>query len=192
MRAREETEIGQGFIIGGVLWLPFYREILNLGRKDVELRGPLCPECLTQMDFESSETKTKLKCINPQCNKKVELPQELDQFRQVAHRVTEGKLREGIQIISLDLPPGLVKAESENENYWIEARISQNKGKLMGLVYFGRKIDGKQNKKDYAQVFLDFSDEQMRFDKGNMHPIQELTGIQAKFEHSSTNVTRNQ
>lgn len=191
MRSLEDTETGKGFIVGKVLWQPFYREYTNIGRKELHLRGPLCPECLTQMELESPDNQLKLKCINPKCNGKIiELTEELNQLSQNAHKIIEGKLREGIQIISLDLPPGIVKAENKNEDFWVEARIAQNKGKLMGLIYFGRITEGKQNKKDYAQVFLDFSSQQLRFDQSNMHPLQELNSIKAKFEQSSTEIVR--
>lgn len=84
----------------------------------------------------------------------------------------------------MDLPPTLVKAEDENEDYWIEARLGQKQGKLQGIVYMGKKTKGSQKKTDYAQIMIDPEEEQVRFDKGNKNPMDLLANITVDFKES--------
>ncbi len=102
----------------------------------------------------------------------------------------EGYLTHHAKIYSLDLPPTKVVDEAEDDNYWVQARISEKGGKRMAVVYFGEKIRGEQNKKDYAQLFLDFEDEQMRFDKSNKSPIKLLARLEAEFPESKVTVKK--
>jgi|GEM_PF-2514355 len=100
-------------------------------------------------------------------------------------KIFEGYKRLGHTIYSLDLPPTKVVDEAEDENYWVQARISEKNGKRMAVIYFGEKIRGVQAKTDYAQVFLDFEDEQMRFDKTNKSPVKVLARLTGEFPGSS-------
>ena len=89
----------------------------------------------------------------------------------LASKAYNAKLKEGWVVESLDLPPGTVKAQDENDDYWIEARLGQKDGKQIAVIYFGDKKRKDDGKKAYAQVFLDVDDEQMRFDKANKNPL---------------------
>src|SRR3989344_5375431 len=82
-------------------------------------------------------------------------------------------------------------AEAEDENYWVQARISEKNGKRMAVVYFGERIEGKQEKNDYTQIFLDFEDEQLRFDKTNKNPMKLLAKLTAEFPSSTTALKKN-
>ncbi len=97
-----------------------------------------------------------------------------------------------VPVYSLDLPPTKVKDDAEDENYWVQARISERLGKRMATVYFGERINGKQEKTDYTQVFLDFEDEQLRFDKSNKNPMRLLGKLIAEFPSSTTETKRNE
>jgi hypothetical protein len=91
---------------------------------------------------------------------------------------------------SLDLPPTkVVDEDKEDENYWVQARISEKEGKRMAVVYFGERIKN-QEKKDYTQIFLDFEDEQLRFDKTNKNPMKLLAKLTAEFPDSEIEIKR--
>lgn len=102
----------------------------------------------------------------------------------------EGYKRLNHQIYSLDLPPTKVKDDTEDENYWVQARISEKSGKRMAVIYFGQRIKGEQSQKDYSQVFLDFEDEQLRFDKTNKNPMKLLAKLIAEFPESNIEIIK--
>lgn len=181
MRGTKEM-LGKIFKYKGVLWEPYYRTIVNLGDKRLSINGPFCLDCRVAISFQNTNG-IEGKC--PKCERQYQLENGYDDLRRLAHLAFEGKLREGLEVTSLDLPPTLVKSESENEDYWIEARLGQKNGKLMAIVYFGKKKREGQDKKDYSQVFLDFDDEQMRFDKGNKNPLEIIGKLKAEFLGSS-------
>lgn len=105
------------------------------------------------------------------CEQYYKAEPSLDKVRQLAYKAYHTKLKEGFLVETLDLPPGIVQSEAENEDFWVEARLGQKNGKLMAVIYFGDKKRGAEGKKSYSQVFIDFEDEQMRFDKGNKNPL---------------------
>ena len=165
----------------GVLWEPYFKTVVNLGEKRLNIRGPFCLKCRVSIHI-SEENGIEGLC--PNCGTQYKLEKRFDELRQLAHLAYEGKLREGLRVISLDLPPDAIKSTDEDENYWIEARLGQKDGKKMAVVYFGEKKHGGQTKKDYSQVFLDFDDEQMRFDKGNKNPLEIIGRLKAEFTNS--------
>lgn len=114
-----------------------------------------------------------------------------DDYQEVRRRVNimfEGHKRLGHKVYSLELPPTKVVDEAEDENYWVQARISEKNGNRMAVIYFGERVKGKQSKEDYSQVFLDFEDEQLRFDKTNKNPMKLLTKLTAEFPDSEVNL----
>ena len=103
----------------------------------------------------------------------------------------EGFLTLHHPVYSLDLPPTKVRDEDkEDENYWVQARIVEKDGKRMAVVYFGERMKG-QHKDDYSQIFLDFDDEQLRFDKSNKNPMKLLAKLTAEFPDSTTSLKKN-
>lgn len=162
----------------GVLWEPYYRSVVTIGEKRLNIRGPFCLKCRVSIDFPQSNG---MQGSCPNCGTNYALEKGYGDLRQLAHIVYEGKLREGLTVISLDLPPEAVKASDEDDNYWIEARLGQKNGKKMAVVYFGEKKHGDQSKKDYSQIFIDFDDEQMRFDKGNKNPLEIIGKLSVEF-----------
>jgi len=89
------------------------------------------------------------------------------------------------KVYSLDLPPTKVVDEAEDDNYWVQARISEKAGKRMAVIYFGEKVKVKQKKDDYTQIFIDLEDEQMRFDKSNKNPMKVVCKLTAEFPEST-------
>ena len=59
----------------------------------------------------------------------------------------------------------------------------------MAIVYFGERV-AEQQKNDYSQVFLDFDDEQLRFDKTNKNPMKLLAKLTAEFPDSVTDLKK--
>ena len=161
----------------GVLWgIDVYRRG-NEGIADT----PFCPNqsCHTTLEIHNEEYF----CIS--CNKKYPCPKGHNATRQEVQRKWEGHQTLSYEIYSLDLPPTKVMDEdNEDSNYWVQARISEKEGKRMAVIYFGEKIHGKQNKKDYSQIFIDFDDEQVRSDKSNKNPMKLLCKLTAEFQDS--------
>lgn len=181
MRAiKESTE--KMFRFKGVLWEPYYRTVVNIGDKRLSINGPFCLYCRVSITFPRTNANEG-QCLN--CERQYKLEKGHEDLRGLAHLVYEGKLREGFDVISLDLPPSVVESRDENENFWVEARLGQKDGKLMAVIYFGDKKRGKDGKKAYSQVFLDFDDEHMRFDKANKNPLEIIAKLKAEFLSSS-------
>lgn len=167
----------------GVLW----RTVFVPRGNEFVAETPLCPNTTCHMVLENqSGGYFCYKC-------------EKNYVRKKDHATTVREVRsswEGFQtlahpVYSLDLPPTKVLDEDkEDENYWVQARISEKEGKRMAVVYFGERIKGKQEKTDYSQIFLDFEDEQLRFDKTNKNPMKLLAKLTAEFPESEIEIKR--
>ncbi len=128
-------------------------------------------------------------CSN--CKKEYECPgNDYQSFVQSIQKKYEGFIRQRHEIISLDLIPTKVAAGAEDEHFWLRARILEKNGKRQAVIFIGEKIKGKQEKTDYAQLFLDLEDEQVRFDKNNKNPMGLLCRLTAEFENSSTALSK--
>ncbi len=178
------------FPYGGFLWDGVRSSTMRNGRNLISVEGPLCKECKIKLSVNRfSKIAT---CIS--CKKKVDYLDFLgnDIVKEEATAYLEAKFDEDIPIISFDLnPTKIIKEDNEDENYWLQAKIIQKDGKKMAIVYLGEKIHGKQNKKDYSQLFVDIDDEQIRFDKGNKNPMKLVFSLVAAFENSSTIIKKN-
>lgn len=172
---------------GGLLWQPVFKTDDQRGRRLYTMHGPYCNSC--RGDVKSQDEASSLEARCPVCGKSYNLSSSVSESRQQAHAAFQAKLRENFQVISLELPPDVIVHKDENEEYWIEARLGQKNGKLMGIVYMGKKL-AEQTKQDYVQMFVDIEDQQLRFDKGNKNPLKLLSRIEAEFEESQTEVTK--
>ncbi len=172
-----------------LLWIPRYHRSITRHKTVLLILGPYCPKCRIEIGFDSADATAGV-CLS--CSQSYNLEKSLQQTKELAAKFYEGKKREHLPVISLDMPPGIVKAENENEDFWIEARLGEKQGKLQGIIYMGKKIRGQQNKKDYAQIILDPEDEQMRFDKGNQHPMEILSKVTVEFKNSKVTQETNE
>jgi len=166
----------------GVLWEPFHRTVVSIGDKRLSINGPFCLDCRVTIKF-SHTNANEGEC--PKCGRQYKLEKGHEDLRGLAHLAYEGKLREGFEVISLDLPPSVIESRDENEDFWVEARLGQKDGKLMAVIYFGDKSRNGESKKSYSQVFIDFDDEQMRFDKANKNPLEIISKLKAEFLSST-------
>lgn len=166
------------FKSNGVLWITVRHP--SSGNEFIA-DTPLCPNstCHTTLEIRSDGYY----CVS--CDKFFSNKKGHQQTRNEVQKKWEGYKTLGHDVYSLDLPPTKVVTEdNEDENYWVQARISEKDGKKMAVVYFGEKIRGKQDKTDYSQVFIDFDDEQLRFDKSNKNPMEILAKLTAEFQSS--------
>lgn len=186
MRDWKRESSNESFTCLSLLWDPYFQVFEN-GIRNLHIDSPLCTACRTQVEFDA--TTSHGICINPDCGKEFDLPMGLERARQIVHYKYEAYLRSGKKVIALDLPPGFVEAKSEDENYWIYARIGQKGGKKMGVIWMGEKLHN-QELMDKVQFFVDFDDEQVRFDKGNMPPMKLLADVKVEFENSITNLKK--
>lgn len=150
--------------------------------------GPYCIECYGDIGFPNTayveyeeddvdlniDWTGEVNCLN--CSKKFKLTISLGQLKISVAQILKSHYRATLNKIALDEPLTQVKVRDEDESYFLAAKIGQKDGKKVGVVYFGDKKKD-QNKKDYAQIFIDLDEEQMRFDKANKHPL----GLAAKF-----------
>lgn len=174
--------IDELFIFRKLIYEPSYKILLSIDRTDLHIDGPLCPMCRGRLAYKNNSLPLGgLVCTV--CDFEYLNEKDIEGLRNDAFRAYEARERQKIKVISLDLPPGAVKVENENEDYWVEARIGQRKGKLQGMILMGRKVK-VQSKKDYAQIILDPEDEQMRFDKGNQHPLELFSKVEVTFQNS--------
>ena len=172
---------------GAFLWQPVFVTTGKHGRQLHNVNGPYCTGCRATVKTQDPNHSLTARCQN--CEKDFKPPMPLNPLKQQAYIAFEAKLKENFEVISLELPPDVIVDRDENDEYWIEARLGQKNGKLMGLVYMGEKLSN-QTKKDYVQMFADIDDQQMRFDKGNKNPLKLLARIEAEFEESTTTVDK--
>lgn len=165
----------------GLLWQVKINE-----EQDLEwLDGvPLCPTENCRSPLQHKEGGYW--CSN--CEKQYPCPKGYQVTHEEVERKWQGYKLRNHPVHSLDLPPTKVGDMAEDENYWIKARIGEKNGKKMAVVYFGEKTSDAQNSKDYVQAFLDFEDEQLRFDKANKNPMKLLAKLTAEFPESTTTV----
>lgn len=183
MRNIRREPIEEQFINNGLIYEPYYTTRVDSGYSQLNVRGPYCPKDRGNLVYKD-EGQPVNGFICSVCSVEYQPGQDAQALRESAHRVYEARQRQKIPLISLDLPPTLVKADNENDDYWVEARLGQKQGKLQGLIYMGKKIRGSQEKTDYAQIMLDPEDEQFRFDKGNKNPMDLLAEITVEFKKS--------
>lgn len=174
---------GKLYKFQGILWQPFMNEH---GESWMPNSSPLCPNagCLSELAQEKGVYFCHF------CQKEFPCPDGYQKTKENAEKKYLGYLLKDATIYSLDLHPTKVVDEDEDDNYWVQARISEKGGKRMAIVYFGEKIHGEQNKKDYSQIFIDFNEEQLRFDKSNKNPMRLLAKLTAEFPSSLTSVVR--
>lgn len=123
------------------------------------------------------------------CSREYKLPFEHQKTRNIVQRKLDGYNSLHKEVISLDLPPTKVTSRNEDDNYWVEARIGEKNGKRQAVVYFGEKVE-TQSKTDYSQLFIDFEDAQVRFDKGNKNPLKILASLTAEFPDSIVEIKK--
>lgn len=164
----------------GLLWQPVQETRPRTGDITFDVESmPYCPKCKARL---SQRSDYDLFC--DLCEEAYKAEPSTSHVAGLASKAFNAKIKEGWKVETLDLPPGVVKSGDESEDFWVEARIGQKDGKKMAVVYFGEKKHGEQSKKDYSQVFLDFDDEQMRFDKGNKNPLEIIGRLKAEFTNS--------
>lgn len=173
----------------GLLWQPVHNISHRTGHESYDVEStPYCPKCMAKLTPKSDYD---LRC--ELCEVGYEARPNTNHVAGLASRAYNAKLKEHWKVISLDLPPDVIKSKDENSDYWVEARIGQKNGKLMAVVYFGDKRRKEDGKKAYSQVFIDFDDEQMRFDKANKNPLEVIAKLEAEFlasVHTSTKKKR--
>lgn len=161
----------------GVLWQPYTHPNGGQWLQNV----PLCPNdsCHTTL----IQHQGAWLCVK--CDKTY--PCKVDYQSDLKHATLmwEGHKTLDWAVYSLELPPTKISAGAEDENYWVQAKITEKAGKRVAVIYFGEKIRGEQKKTDYAQVFLDLEDEQFRFDKNNKNPMDVLCKLTAEFQDST-------
>lgn len=165
-----------------VLWKPYSTE---RGYPRL-LSTPLCvnDNCHTTLDQKRDE-KQRYCWYCVKCDKFYPCKIGYGEDRNNAQKMWEGHKTLDWAVYSLELPPTKISAGDEDENYWVQAKLTEKAGKRVAVIYFGEKIRGEQKKTDYAQVFLDLEDEQFRFDRNNKNPMKVLTKLTAEFQDST-------
>lgn len=180
MIIHERTKPEKLYKFRGLLWQPVHSVTHTTGNTNDDVESmPYCPKCKAKL---TQQSEYDLRC--ELCEISYTAKPSIAYIAGLASKAYNAKLKEGWKVEILDLPPGIIKSEGENEDFWIEARLGQKDGKLMAVVYFGDKKKSEEGKKAYSQVFIDFDDEQMRFDKANKNPLEIIAKLKAEFPNS--------
>lgn len=191
-----KTYFGKFYKSQGFLW-----NISEIGEVEIgHIEGPYCLNCKMDILFPPEAYYTEIhpdfgeyQQFNPDysgkvkcsmCERKYEIPIPLRKFKEKVKKDYVLKKRSDIPIESLDELPSQIKVRDEDKKYFLAAKLTEKNGKRVGVVYFGEK-NKDQTKKDYTQLFLDIDDEQIRFDKGNKNPKEQLTKLQVVFKESA-------
>jgi hypothetical protein len=168
----------------GVLWQPYTNDRGNCWL----LEYPLCSNdsCHTIL----KQHQGGWLCVK--CDKTYSTKTNYQVDREHATLMWEGHKTLDWAVYSLELPPTKISGGDEDENYWVQAKLTEKGGKRVAVIYFGEKIRGEQKKTDYAQVFVDLEDEQLRFDRNNKNPMHVLCELTAKFSDSIITQTKNE
>jgi hypothetical protein len=167
----KDTNLFKSF---GVLWKSFRRQNGELSLEN----SPFCPTdgCRTELGSTGQgwyclHCKKYYPYINSTCSE--------DQKQSILK--LQGFEIKDWEVYSLDLPPTKISARDSDNNYWIEARITEKAGRKLGVVYFGEK-KGAQKTKDYSQFFIELEKEEIRFDINNQHPSDLLAKLTVEFK----------
>lgn len=186
-------DLGQEkFYKSGNLWWSISRLSRRIGRvREDDVSGPYCGDCFNDLnvpeeayDIDASQNqkwKTTLSCNN--CQKEYVIQDCIEVLKHFVAQEYAIRIRSQIPKESLDELPSNVKVRDADDKYFIAAKMGEKDGKRIGLVYFGEK-DKDQKKEDYAQIFIDIDDDQLRFDKSNKHPKNILVKMRVEFPNS--------
>lgn len=164
-----------------LLWQPVQETRPRNGDVTYDVESmPYCPKCKAKL---AQKSEYDLFC--DLCEEYYKAEPTTSHVAGLASKAFNAKIKEGWKVETLDLPPGIVKGEDESDDFWVEARIGQKDGRLMAVIYYGDKRRSGDGKKAYSQVFLDFDDEQMRFDKANKNPLEIIGKLKAEFLNST-------
>jgi len=163
------------FLSDGLAWTV---EVSNYGDKNDWIANAVCPnqECHVVLNFSGGRKESE--CIK--CHKTYSIKVDYDQLRSEVDLKYQGSKFWMADVINLDLLPTKLSTEDSDEQYWVQTRLGQRNGKRTAAIFIGEKKTN-QTKKDFTQLMVDLDDEQVRFDKGNMHPIKLLSKINVEF-----------
>lgn len=139
-------------------------------------------ECRVKLEFGDQR---EAKCIK--CGGVYKIGKDYEQLRGEVGLKYDGSKLWGAEVINLDLDPTKIAAEDSDDKYWIQVRLGQKNGKRTAVAYIGEKMQN-QTKQNYTQLFIDLDDEQLRFDKGNMHPMKLLSRLEVNFQNTDQEV----
>lgn len=175
------------FMFKGFGFLPQYTE-----RGRLYMEGPLCPlritkneECYNELKAESEAKEVHCEI----CEKSLKLPHPYQQFRELAHKRYEGRLRfeqSGGKVETLDVPYEAIKAEDEDETRRIRIKWSQKDGRNQAIVYFISLVDNKEG--DKVQTFVDIDREEFRHDAIDEEPGKILAKVKAEFKNTTATI----
>lgn len=189
-RVKEENSKIPVFMFKGFGFLPQYTE-----RGSLQIEGPLCPlrinqeeECYNKLNASSGDIDVYCEI----CDKKLTLPHPYQQFREIAHKRYEGKLRfeqsKG-KVETLDVPFTAIKAEGEDETRRIRIKWSQKDGRNQATVYFINRKGNQEGEK--VQTFVDIDREEFRHDANDVEPGKVVAAVKVVFPNTEIDVKYN-
>lgn len=168
--------------VKGFAFRPYYG-----GHDTIQIKGPLCPNQLTNRKCFSP-----LNAVDGQitqahcdvCDKDYTMPHSFQDFRTVAHKAYEGLLNSEAEIITLDVPYEAVKAKEQDATRWVKVVWSQKDGRNQAIIYFINKGEGGAK----AQIFADMEHEEIRYDANDIPPGSLLAKIKAEFKSTKVEI----
>lgn len=166
------------------------------------IEGPYCPNCRGDLEFPSevkekysastnwagrySEYKGIMMCNY--CRKKHKLLKTINQYKNLVVTAYAVTIRSKAEVFSLDEPPTQLKTRDENERFFLSSKIGQDKsGRTMGVIHMGEKLKD-QDEEDYAQIFIDFRNEEVRSHSTNKFPGRIIKKIRVKYPKSEVKI----
>ncbi len=172
------------YLSDGLGWTVYHKEHNN--RLSDWISQAVCPkpECRIRLDF--SQTK-EAHCIK--CGEIYKIEKDYEKLRGEVELKYDGSKYWMADVINLDLLPTKLSAEDSDDQYWLQVRIGQKNGKRTAAIFIGEKLP-QQTKKDYTQLMVDLDDKGVRFDKGNMHPMNLLSKVEVEFDDSKITINK--
>jgi hypothetical protein len=148
----------------------------------------LCPKqkcnCRLKKSKESySRGEYKYSCVR--CDFKITLNKSIEEKGEDLLAILESHKYKDAEIINIDGElVRIQREEKEDNNYWIDAKLSKNKkGEVQVMV-----LAGSRKNKDKTQLFLDLKNERLAFDQNNNHPAEIFTKVVATFKKSKSEI----
>jgi hypothetical protein len=158
--------------------------------KDQRIPFPLCPKHDLRLSIAPTvasfqEIGKLLSC--EECDRPYQIPRKLADEQTYVLNKLDSRYVKQMKFLNLDdeaVPLATTRIDASNENpYWIEARLVESKTGRRLVIYAGEK-----GRKDKTQIFVEPDIQRLSFDHKDRHPSDIFLKVEATFDsgHTST------
>ena len=167
-----------GFKVDGVLWVDRRNVASPTGPWHLQ---PLCPLHHLPLILIYNGGTSKFECTEDE--ESFNLPREInEEVSHIQNKVASKDLRK-FKFLNLDdeaIPIAEDKAKSEDEKFFVVARIMKSKVGQRLVVYAGER--GKAEK---TQIFVEPEIKRLAFDQKDLHPADVFAKVEAEFDNGT-------